>query len=508
MKGLMTRSGIYYLRKHVPEALRPMFGGQREVWETLDTRDKREAERRFHPAMARVNARIEAARRALHGAEREAAFIGSPAAWKALDALSDHSNGLEVPRRFAPIPSTPEEVDVVAQALALGNVEARPRSRAEAAAIIRQALDQLALEREDGWSLLRPSPDPEDPEPEPVVPARYLDRLTEALMGLFDAERAKLEALLAIFEAPDFPDRADPEAGSAAGEQSPPGDGLKALAALWEAQRNKAKSSKADMRTAIARFERVNGPLPYQAITAEHVRAFKADLIRDEGIKSATKVKLWSMVSAAMGIGADQGLIENPFAKVKLGRLADDAAPREVFSRDDLIRIFAALEGEEWWLARLGLYTGARLGELHQLDKADLIVEADALFLHIRDDRETGKSVKTRNSVRKVPVHCQLLADGFEEWARSRPEHRLFSGTAAAASKRLNRRLDDLGLGEEKVFHSFRHTFITGARPAMDEAYWEKITGHKSQRVSRAYGDFTDLKAKIDRVNFGIEGVV
>jgi integrase len=505
MKSLMTRGGVHYLRKHVPEDVRLAFGGKREVWESLGTRDRREAERRFHPAMAKLDARIEAARRALHSTEREAAFMTSPAAWKALDAFSDHSNGLEMPRRFAAIPSTPEEVDVVAQALALGNAEARPQSRAEAASMIRQALDQLAYEREERWSLLRPSADPEDPEPEPVVPARYLDRLTKSLMGLFDAERATLEALLAMFEAPDFPDRTEPEAGSAASYQPPPGDGLKALAALWEAQRKKAKSSKADMRTAIARFERINGPLPYQAITAEHVRAFKADLVRDTGIKSATKVKLWSMVSAAMGIGADQGLIENPFTKVKLGRLPDDAALREVFSRDDLTRIFGALEGEEWWLARLGLYTGARLGELHQLDQSDLIVEADALFLHIRGDAEKNKSVKTRNSVRKVPVHRQLLADGFEKWARSRPDHRLFSGTTAAASKRLNRRLDNLGLGEEKVFHSFRHTFITGARPVMDEAYWEKITGHKSQRVSRAYGDFADLKAKIDLVTFGVE---
>jgi integrase len=113
--------------------------------------------------------------------------------------------------------------------------------------------------------------------------------------------------------------------------------------------------------------------------------------------------------------------------------------------------------------------------------------------------------VKTRNSVRKVPVHRQLLADGFEDWARKRSGDRLFSGTAQAASKRLNRRFDSLKLDDGKVFHSLRHTFITAARRVMDEGYWERITGHKSQKVSRAYGDYADLKGKIDLVTFGIE---
>jgi integrase len=339
------------------------------------------------------------------------------------------------------------------------------------------------------------------------VPARYLNAVTEFVQAQFDATRKTLLALLTTFEAQGEPESKAGETGARAEASVPAGDGLRALAALWAEQRNPAKSSRADMRTAIARFERLNGPLPYQAITVEHVRAFKRELIADGSIKSATKQKLWSMVNAAMGVASEDNLIgENPFAKVKLGRLVDDAAQREVFSRDDLRRVFAALKHEEeWWLTRLALYTGARLGELHQLDKGDLITEGDALFLHIYDDDNTGKAVKTRNSVRKVPVHRQLLADGFEAWARKQPEHRLFGGTASAASKRMLRRFDSLQLGKGKVFHSLRHTFITAARRVMDEGHWERITGHKSQKVSRAYGDYADLKAKIDLVTFGTE---
>jgi integrase len=336
------------------------------------------------------------------------------------------------------------------------------------------------------------------------VPVRYLDALEEWIEGQFTATKRTLEAIRAELLA-----LGDAEAALASDDQTAiaiEAAGLKELSAVWEAQRRPAVSTRREMRTAVARFAEVNGPLPYRAISVEHVKRFKAALHGDQSLRSATKQKRWAMVRTLMAVAKEDALIEDdPFDKVRLGKLADDAEAREDLTKADLRALFAMLDGDEWWLVRLGLYTGARLGELCQLTKADVVAEEGVLFLSISADAEAGRTVKTRNSVRKVPVHRQLLADGFEEWVGAKPGDRLFPWGSAVASKRLMRRFRDAGLGRGKVVHSLRHTFISAARTVMEEEWREKLTGHASQRVGRTYGSYGDLKAKVDLVRFGLE---
>jgi integrase len=128
-------------------------------------------------------------------------------------------------------------------------------------------------------------------------------------------------------------------------------------------------------------------------------------------------------------------------------------------------------------------------------------------YLRIRADQVKGQRVKNRGSVRDVPLHRQLLADGFVAWARSRPGERLFSLSSAVASKRLLRRFAKMGLSEGKVVHSLRHTFKTAARGVMGQEWHDALTGHAGASVSNGYGRFPvpALKAKIDLIAFGIE---
>lgn len=506
MKGLLLRNGFWYLRKHVPEPLRPAFNGQREVWRSLGTTDRREAERRFHPAMAQFNKELEAARRRLRAGADKAERMASPKAEAALHRFSDVARRMHFPlQSFAPPIDSAEASDFVKVALELGQVQERPRSRAAAVEMVDRALAELEWERENAVHLSLGRD--QDGEPHWVVPVRYLDALEAWIGEQFEATKRTLEALRVEFEAMGDGEAASgPAADDASADAPEMGGRLADLAAVWESQRNPARSSRHDMRTAIARFSRVNGALPYRGITVEHVRRFKADLLADSGIKNATKQKLWSMVRALMTVATADALIaDDPFEKVKLGRLADDAEARDDLTKADFKALFARLEGEEWWLVRLGLYTGARLGELCQLTKADAILEEGVLFLSISEDAEGGKRVKTRNAVRKVPVHRQLLADGFGEWLAAKSTDRLFPWDSAVASKRLMRRFRDAGLGKGKVVHSLRHTFISAARIVMEEEWREKLTGHRSQRVGRAYGGYADMKAKMDLVRFGLE---
>lgn len=187
-------------------------------------------------------------------------------------------------------------------------------------------------------------------------------------------------------------------------------------------------------------------------------------------------------------------------------RLDDDSDARESLTADDLKTLFTALSGEEWWIARIGLYSGARLGEICQLTKSDIRSIEGVLCFNIQPDVEAGKSVKTRSSIRKVPVHRQLLDDGLLKWIDGQPGDRLFTSASAPTSKRLNRRMRDAGLGDSKVFHSFRHTFKGAARQVMGQEWHDRLSGHAATSVGQSYGgyDLPTLKAKIDLIEFGV----
>jgi len=187
-------------------------------------------------------------------------------------------------------------------------------------------------------------------------------------------------------------------------------------------------------------------------------------------------------------------------------KTARDQDEREVFSADDLARIFGADwyrtgRGERtksgafrtfrphyYWLPLLGLYTGARINELSQLYLADIRQTPGGVwFLDFNleganklaaddDGVADDKSLKTANSERSVPLHSALLELGFVEYCQTLREaghDRLFpelrydrvKGYGKAATSWFNERYLGRTLKMErngrKVFHSFRHTFVT-----------------------------------------------
>ena len=72
----------------------------------------------------------------------------------------------------------------------------------------------------------------------------------------------------------------------------------------------------------------------------------------------------------------------------------------------------------------LGLFTGARLGELALLLASDVSIDeaSGVSAISIADDPSIGRSLKTRASRRTVPVHPELIRLGFLEYVRERRE--------------------------------------------------------------------------------------
>jgi len=226
-----------------------------------------------------------------------------------------------------------------------------------------------------------------------------------------------------------------------------------------------------------------------------------------------------------------------------------------VFSDDDLVKL---LNGEiyntsheakplgkrfrEWhfWMIPLAIYTGARQAELAQLylDDFKYSEEIKAWYIDISEYGGEGKSTKNQSSNRTLPVHPELIKAGLIEVVENRKEagekylfpelwfdnkgnelnkpdsSRVTSWFSSNSNgKKKNGEPDykkgyaersgvvqDDREGRQKVFHSFRHTFINNLRASRhSKEDISPLTGHEvGEEVIHQYGNKVPLKVKYE----------
>jgi len=217
-----------------------------------------------------------------------------------------------------------------------------------------------------------------------------------------------------------------------------------------------------------------------------------------------------------------------PFLRVSQRLFGDQGFPRHLTAKDipysgnrtetednqramkphELKRLFEGVEaqgfarnrgGEHcYWLPLIGLYTGARVNEVCQLNpQCDFIEEDGILCFHFTDETEGDsrieKSSKTRGSRRVVPIHSKLLELGILDYIKRMKDggHALLfpqfppsKGRASGkAEKWFRAHIKKLGLRDETLgakltgFHTFRYTFVARADD-VEAGIYEWITGH------------------------------
>ena len=189
--------------------------------------------------------------------------------------------------------------------------------------------------------------------------------------------------------------------------------------------------------------------------------------------------------------------------KVTKAKHADEG--RKAYTTDQTCKLHAALTGnasklvkkdDYKWGALLGLYTGARLREVAQLDVVDIRQEGGIWYLDINGDGP-NKSLKTPAAKRRVPVHSELIRLGFLDWVAAKPKgQRLFLSFTYNAKEGYGRNLGrwfnttflpGLDMKESGlVFHSLRHTMVTRlAQAGVPEPLFQEIVGHERQGVAQ-----------------------
>ncbi|ESQ14002.1 MAG: hypothetical protein N838_32780 [Thiohalocapsa sp. PB-PSB1] len=193
------------------------------------------------------------------------------------------------------------------------------------------------------------------------------------------------------------------------------------------------------------------------------------------------------------------------FNGMKVAKAKHSDEGRTAYTPDQTGKLHAALTGKASglvkkddykWGALLGLYTGARLREIAQLDVADIRQEGGIWYLDINGDGP-NKSLKTPAAKRRVPVHSELIRLGFLDWVAAKPKgQRLFLSFTYNAKEGYGRNLGrwfntvflpGLGMKERGlVFHSLRHTMVTRlAQAGVSEPLFQEIVGHERQGVAQ-----------------------
>ncbi|WP_226575134.1 site-specific integrase [Acuticoccus sediminis] len=222
----------------------------------------------------------------------------------------------------------------------------------------------------------------------------------------------------------------------------------------------------------------------------------------------------------------DNGYCTEPlFAGMRVGKAPSGAPARTAFSPVALQTIYRELvhnpaglvrKESHKWASLIGMFSGARLNEICQLDVKDVRQQDGIWVFDITDEGDDTKRLKTAAGKRKVPVHDELLRLGLLDFVNTAPAGgRLFpdytycpqNGHGRSLSRWFNQQFTP-GLGiksKSHVFHSFRHTIVTRlAQAGVAEPVYQSIVGHERQGVTQQVylrEGFTlrQLKAAIDR---------
>jgi len=328
---------------------------------------------------------------------------------------------------------------------------------------------------------------------------------------------------------------------------------LRTLYDEWRGARDVAPSSARECEFAVRRWEELYGTnQPVTDITSDHVgqfiaaiRAFPTNLSNADAALPIAEIlkkfdglpcrrsspksvdKRFGFIRTLLNRAQNRRLIQvNPCAGFRIDDTDVATVDVKPFTPEDLRAFFtsptflkdAKTKGSNYWLPLVGLFTGARMGEIVQIDAADIRrgEGCEGWVIDIHDGG--GRRLKNEDSRRIVPVHIGLWELDFVGWAKSKtgplfpdlipedPEADL----SDLASKRMAYRINKAGItSPSKRFHSFRHLAKDRTREAeLDEEMRDRLLGHENAKVGRGYGaGFAErkLEAAMRRMSWPVD---
>jgi hypothetical protein len=387
------KTGVFYYRRVVPHSLRAALG-RTEFRLSLGTKDLREAKRRYPEKAAEVDALIaRASGTPVTLTHREIIALAGKWYWQKLDHYHDS-------------PGDPVGWDIWQDLLLTED------DGGHSAAFLRSEIDRLLAD--EGLAI--------DERSRAALDDAVLDKalaLADRLIARANGDY-RPDPLLATL--PEWEHPARKQAGDAVT--------IAAVFNAWAAERQFAPKTKYSWEKIIGKLTKHLGHDDIMRIADTDIIGWKDALVAS-GLSPKTIENHLTIIKSFFRWAAKNRRISiNPAANVEYRAKTDPAKKRRSYSDDEARCILVAARQEtdacKRWVPWLATFTGARLDELCGAMVADVWTEKAALredgIAAIRIDpvnREEGGSVKNQASIRTVPLHPALIAEGFLEYVAS-----------------------------------------------------------------------------------------
>lgn len=476
MPWLHPETGTYYLRRQIPEDLRPAFDNKRLHKVSLRTKDPARAAILFATANGELEAAFEKARLRLKATgsptrspvERAqelvlAYFMGPELA----DGGLDGSERLELARleidrgMFNRSRTGPNSIACPYPApvdedkwWALSNNAAMYRAW-EGRRPVGKAVGSF-------WKI-------DDVELPTGQRRRQIDRLAAQIARYHDLDLAELPASMPdvitafLNEQPVGPRRQqrDRQAGSRLRRDMT----LSELFSEWKAKLQPSEQTAHEFEQSLKDFIDLHGDLPVAQITDDDLLDYRDEAAKlsrsmpraDRSLPFTERVRKCANADSLKikpgtlkkRIGAMQAILAFAYKQKWVATNVGTDIPIDGYSRlaglkrnnfeeEDLSGLFASplftspsgwrakrkvADATLYWLFLLALTTGARLEEVGQALVADVKLKSNVLYIdiddYIEDDVDAFKSIKNPGSRRVIPIHDHLKALGFDRYIAS-----------------------------------------------------------------------------------------
>jgi integrase len=493
---LKKRGQWWSYRKRVPNHLRSLFGGRREIVVSLKTQDEGEARVRVLSIAHETEKALQRAR------EKHRALVVDPDAmarqWRTDILRFDQQDRIDRPRTEE---SLEAEIDALESAVEDNRTALQKGDTRPVLSVLRDVLERHQVhltppvERQLAHALLRERAD-------------ALEIALQRALGQWrDEPVAPLSPLVS-----------------------------QALAAYLK-ERQLPSKTELEVKATFARFKVACGgqDKPIASVTKDDVRRFRELLLGDSAksgkgkgaLAPATIRKYLNLLGTVFRYAVRTGLLDRSpvegMSFVARGgkRGEDQREKRQPFSTDQLKTLFTSplyagcdsvnrrttpggvvVKDALWWVFPLTLYSGMRIEEAMGL-RAEDVHEVEGVLCFVVDPRP-DRPLKTASSRRVIPVHDALIRMGLMDRVKGKkgllfPELRPDAkhGTyTAALSKKAGRYLRAIGMPPTVTTHSTRHSTTDKLRAAgVQEGIIAAILGHSVQGMTARYGRGWDVKA-------------
>lgn len=481
------KTGVYWLRKAVPTALREAVG-KRELVRTLGTKDPKEARQRAPGVIAEFDAILAEARSgaSMGGRLTFREITALAAEWyrgeaKAWEDDPDKFGDLEIYEGLLHDRVERTEGDHTDPELG-SRINLTPSDIAEAAALLKvhrypaNPHSAVRLAREIFHMRLR-----------------LVETLRRRLGGDWTPDKT-LERL-----PPLVPRQAT---------EATPKVTFRALVVAWGAETGTVGKALYDRERTANLLSTFLGHDDAARVTADDVVRWKEARL---GAGRSTKTvandigelrPIWAWGRANRKLS----FAENPFAGLAPRTRKGGRRARGPYTTEEASRLLEMARAEEdaslRWLPWVLCFTGARLGEVTQAVREDIQRDGDGpWFLHIHIEGD-GRTLKTVHSERKVPLHPALIAEGFLAYVQALPRGSVLfpdlrpdkfgtlKGTATKKHGRWVRKVVGITDTTKDPAHAWRHRFEDQARIAgLPQPVTDGLLGHlNGANESENYG--------------------